>query len=233
MKDPGSPSSILTPVHPAGWPFIAVFFVVAVILGFVWMPLFWVGLLLTGWCVYFFRDPPRTTVDDPHVVTSPADGMVQHTGARVPPPELEMGDRPLPCVGVFMNVFDVHVNRTPVIGRIARRAYHKGKFLNASLDKASDENERQSFRIAMDDGRDVGLVQIAGLVARRIIAFRDEGDELHAGERVGLIRFGSKCDIYLPEGTVPLVLPGQRAIAGETVIARLDGGQTGRRGRTS
>ncbi|MEZ5824708.1 MAG: phosphatidylserine decarboxylase [Geminicoccaceae bacterium] len=232
MKDPGSPSSLLVPVHPAGWPFIAIFFAVAILLGFLWTPLFWIGLVLTVWCVYFFRDPARTTVDDPMVVTSPADGMVQHIEPRVPPLELEMGDRPLPCVGVFMNVFDVHVNRTPVIGRIARRAYHAGKFLNASLDKASQENERQSFRITTVDGRDVGLVQIAGLVARRILAFRNEGDDLHAGERVGMIRFGSKCDIYMPEGTVPLVLPGQRAIAGETVIAMLDGNSNARRGRT-
>ncbi|MCB1970589.1 MAG: phosphatidylserine decarboxylase [Geminicoccaceae bacterium] len=233
MKDPGSPSSLLVPIHPAGWPFIAIFFLVTVVLGYLWMPLFWVGLLLTAWCAYFFRDPHRTTVDDPAVVTSPADGVVQHVEPRVPPPELEMGSAPLPCVGVFMNVFDVHVNRTPVIGRIAKVAYHKGKFLNASLDKASDENERQSFRIATRDGRDVGLVQIAGLVARRIIAFSKEGDDVRAGERVGLIRFGSKCDIYMPKGTIPLVLPGQRAVAGETVIALLDGSQTQRRGRTS
>ena len=233
MRDPGSPSAILVPIHKAGWPFVAAFLAAAILLGFLWAPLFWLGLVLTLWCAYFFRDPARTTVDDPSIVSSPADGLVQHIAPRVPPPELELGSKPLPCVGIFMNVFDVHVNRTPVPGRIVKRAYHAGKFLNASLDKASDENERQSFKLVASSGAEIGLVQIAGLVARRILAFRGDGDELAAGERIGLIRFGSKCDVYLPEGTTPLVLPGQRAVAGETVIARLGGEQASRRGRTS
>lgn len=233
MASPGTLSAVLIPIHRAGWPFIAVFFVAAVLLGLLWKPLFWLGLVATAWCAYFFRDPVRMTPDDPALVVSPADGLVVTTAARVPPPELELGDRPLPCVGIFMNVFDVHVNRTPVIGRVVRRAYHPGSFLNASLDKASDENERQSFKIMTRSGSLIGLVQIAGLVARRIVAFVDEGAELMAGERVGLIRFGSRCDVYLPEGTEPLVLVGQRAIAGETVLADLFGNQPPRQGRAS
>jgi phosphatidylserine decarboxylase len=142
-----------------------------------------------------------------------------------------MGGRPLPCVAVFMNVFDVHVNRTPVAGTITGHAYHHGTFVNASFDKASDENERRSWRLRTAAGREVGLVQIAGLVARRIVPFKESGDALHPGERVGLIRFGSRCDVYLPEGTAPLALVGQRTVAGETVIADLGGQQVERQGR--
>ena len=224
---------LLVPVHREGWPFVALFFAVAVILGFLWPPLFWLGLLATAWCVFFFRDPPRVTPLDPALVTSPADGIVQSVASRVPPPELGLGNAPLPCVSVFMNVFDVHVNRTPVPGRLVRKAYHAGRFLNASLDKASEENERQSFRILSAGGREVGLVQIAGLVARRIKAFVEEGAQLGPGDRVGLIRFGSRCDVYLPPGTAPLVCVGQRAIAGETVLASLEGPQIPREGRVS
>ena len=226
-----NPMRVLAPIHREGWPFVAIFFAVAVALSFLWEPLFWLGLLATAWCAYFFRDPARVTPEDPALVVSPADGVVVSTGARVPPPELGMGARPLPCVAVFMNVLDVHVNRTPVPGTITGHAYHHGTFVNASFDKASDENERRSWRIRADGGREVGLVQIAGLVARRIKPFREAGDVLAAGERVGLIRFGSRCDVYLPEGTAPLALVGQRAVAGETVIADLAGQQAPRQGR--
>ncbi len=232
MADHGSPTSILVPIHQAGWPFIAIFFAVAVVLGFLWQPLFWAGLLLTLWCTYFFRDPPRVTPTRRSLVVSPCDGVVAATKARVPPPELELGAEPLPCVGVFMNVFDVHVNRTPVPGRLITRAYHQGRFLNASLDKASEVNERQSFKIEAAGGRHVGIVQIAGLVARRIVGFVDAGRELRPGERIGLIRFGSRCDVYLPRDVVPLALPGQRMVAGETVIADLAGPQNPLEGRT-
>ncbi len=224
---------LLVPVHREGWPFVALFFAVAVILGFLWEPLFWLGLLATAWCAFFFRDPPRVTPLEPGLVTSPADGIVQSVASRVPPPELELGNAPLPCVSVFMNVFDVHVNRTPVPGRLVRKAYHAGSFVNASLDKASEVNERQSFRILSDGGKEVGLVQIAGLVARRIKAFVEEGARLAPGDRIGLIRFGSRCDVYLPAGTAPLVCVGQRAIAGETVLASLEGPQVPREGRVS
>jgi len=232
MRNPGSIGSVLVPIHRAGWPFIGLFFVVAVGLGLLWAPLFWIGAIATLWCAYFFRDPPRTTMVDSSLVSSPADGVVLHTDARRPPPELDMGEAPLPCIGIFMNVFDVHVNRAPVSGRIAKRAYHAGKFLNAAADKASDDNERQGFVFRTADDKLVGLVQIAGLVARRIIAFESEGAPVAAGQRVGLIRFGSKCDVYLPPGTVPRVAVGQRAVAGETVLASLDRQEATPEGRT-
>lgn len=204
---------------------MAGFFVLAVMLGFIWGPLFWVGLILTLWCAYFFRDPQRTTPIDPWLVTSPADGLVVHVGMRKPPPELGVDLEPRCCVGIFMNVFDVHVNRTPVAGTVTRRAYHAGKFLNASLDKASDENERMSWAVRPHGyAEEVLLVQIAGLVARRIVPFVNVGASVDAGERIGLIRFGSRCDVYLPPGLIPRVLVGQRCIAGETVLA--DGAAT-------
>jgi phosphatidylserine decarboxylase len=233
MAAPGTLSSVLPPIHPQGWPFIAIFFAVAVVLGFLWTPLFWLGLLATAWCVFFFRDPVRMTPDDPALVVSPADGVVVATAERVPPPELGLGERALPCIAIFMNVFDVHVNRTPVAGSVVRKAYHAGKFLNASFDKASDENERLSWLIRAKSGREIGLVQIAGLVARRIVPFADEGAMLAPGQRVGLIRFGSRCDVYLPEGVEPLVLVGQRTLAGETVLADLFGNQPKRQGRAA
>jgi phosphatidylserine decarboxylase len=222
---------LLAPIHRDGWKFVAAFFLLALLLGSLWRPLFWIGLALTGWCSWFFRDPARVTPDEPDLVVSPADGRIVAVGARRPPAELGLGSEPLPCVGIFMNVFDVHVNRTPVAGRVVARVHHPGRFLNASLDKASNENERLSWVIETADGRRVGLVQIAGLVARRIVPFVEPGTTLGAGDRVGLIRFGSRCDVYLPAGTTPLVLPGQRAIAGETVLAELDGPRPPRRRR--
>lgn len=214
---------VLVPIHREGWPFLALFFALAVVLGFLWKPLFWAGLLATGWCACFFRDPPRVTPLDPDLVVSPADGVVCAVGPRVPPPELGLGDRPLPCVSIFMNVFDVHINRTPVAGTVRRSVHRGGRFLNASLDKASEENERRSWLVETERGVEVGLVQIAGLVARRIVPFAREGERLAPGERIGLIRFGSRCDVYLPAGTIPCVLAGQRAVAGETVLADLAG----------
>lgn len=231
MSERSALSTVLVPINRDGWKFVAIFFAISLLLGWLWQPLFWLGLIATAWCVYFFRDPVRVTPLDPALVTSPADGMVSAVRPRVPPPELGLGTAALPCVSVFLNVFDVHVNRTPVPGRVAVRAYHAGKFLNAAADKASDENERQSWQIEAHGGQKVGLVQIAGFVARRILAFVEPGAILQAGDRVGLIRFGSRCDVYLPEGVVPLVLEGQKAIAGETVLARLDGAQTAPSGR--
>ena len=219
MTMPEHLKGVLIPIHPKGWPFIGIAFAASLVLGLLAGWLFWLGLLVTAWMAYFFRDPPRVTPEGPNVVVSPADGMIQAVTTRTPPPELEMGEVPITCISVFLNVFDVHVNRTPVPGVIKRLAYRPGKFLNAALDKASEDNERQSFRIETGDGDVYGLVQIAGLVARRIVRFVEEGDHLHSGERVGLIRFGSRCDVYLPEGVVPLVAIGQRAVAGETVLA--------------
>ena len=172
---------------------------------------------------YFFRDPPRVTPQGEQLVVSPADGVVQAIAPRRPPPELELGEAPRTCISVFLNVFDVHVNRAPIGGRIARLAYHPGRFLNAFDDKASELNERQSLRIETAQGEVFGLVQIAGLIARRIVREVAEGEVVHAGQRVGLIRFGSRCDVYLPDGYAPLVAVGQQALAGETVLA--DGGR--------
>ncbi len=214
---------VLVPVRREGWPFVALFLLLALALGMLWTPLGWAGLLAAAWCAWFFRDPPRVTPLDPRLVVSPADGIVQAVRPRVPPPELGLGDRPLPCVSVFMNVLDVHVNRTPLPGRVLRRAYRPGRFLNASLDKASEDNERLCWLVEGEDGTRVGVVQIAGLVARRIVPFVEEGARLPAGARIGLIRFGSRCDVYLPAGTVPCVLVGQRAVAGETLLADLAG----------
>ncbi|MCG8358054.1 MAG: phosphatidylserine decarboxylase [Kiloniellales bacterium] len=214
-------SQVLVPIHKAGWPLIGVFFAVAVVLGFLWEPLFWLGLVATAWCVYFFRDPPRTVPLRAGLVVSPADGRVQAVGSAVPPPELELGDQPLPRISIFLNIFDVHVNRVPVDGRVTAVDYRPGTFVNAALDKASEENERQAVRVETADGQALGFVQIAGLVARRIVCDLESGQMVRAGERYGLIRFGSRADIYLPEGVAPLVAVGQRAVAGETVLADL------------
>jgi phosphatidylserine decarboxylase len=207
------------PIHPAGWPFIAGGLAAAVLLGLLFAPLFWLGLLFTAWMAYFFRDPPRVTPQGDDLVVSPADGVIQAITARPPPPELDLGEAPRTCISVFLNIFDVHVNRAPVGGRITRLVHHPGKFLNAAQDKASEDNERQSFRIETPPGDVYGFVQIAGLIARRIVCSVREGDLVAAGQRVGLIRFGSRCDVYLPDGCAPLVAVGQRAVGGETVFA--------------
>jgi phosphatidylserine decarboxylase len=213
---------ILAPIRREGWPFIAVAAAAAVLLWLLFGQfLAWIGVLVTAWCAYFFRDPERVTPVREGLVISPADGVVTLIEPAVPPPELGLGPNPMPRISVFMNVFDVHVNRAPVTARITLVAYRPGKFLNASLDKASDDNERQSFKLQMADGRDLAMVQIAGLVARRIISWVGEGDEVMIGSRVGMIRFGSRVDVYLPAGSAALVVEGQRAIAGETVLADL------------
>ena len=212
--------SQLAPINPEGYPFIGVFALVSLVLFILWPPLGWLGTVLTLWCAYFFRDPPRVTPIGDGIVVSPADGRVSLVTNAVPPVELALGTTPLPRVSIFMSVFDCHVNRSPVTGRIERIAYTAGKFLNADLDKASEDNERNAFLIATDNGR-IGVVQIAGLVARRIVVWTKEGQALTAGERIGMIRFGSRLDVYLPSGTVPHVSEGQTALAGETVLADL------------
>ena len=210
---------VFIPIHRAGWPFVAGFFAASVILGFLWGPLFWLGLLATAWCIYFFRDPPRVVPARNGLVVSPADGKVSFVGQALPPPELELGEAPLTRVSIFLNIFDVHVNRAPVDGWVSRLHYEPGTFVNAALDKASEENERQSIRIDTPVGVSFGLVQIAGLIARRIVCHLELESQVRAGQRFGLIRFGSRVDLYLPEGLAPLVVVGQRAVAGETVIA--------------
>jgi phosphatidylserine decarboxylase len=212
--------SQLVPINAEGYPFIGGFALASLILFWLWTPLGWVGVVLTLWCTYFFRDPPRVTPVSPTLVISPADGRVSLIANAVPPPELGLGTTPLPRVSVFMSVFDCHVNRSPITGRIEKIAYTAGKFLNADLDKASEDNERNGFVIATESGR-IGVVQIAGLVARRIVCWTREGQSVGAGERIGMIRFGSRLDVYLPVGTMPLVSEGQTSLAGETVIADL------------
>ncbi len=212
-------STVVKPLHREGYRFIAVFAVVTLLLFMVWQPLGWIGVGLTVWCYYFFRDPVRHVPMRDGLLVSPADGVISMIEAAVPPAELEMGDAPLTRVSVFMNVFDCHVNRAPVAGEVTRIAYRPGKFLNASLDKASADNERNGLVLKMADGRQVGVVQIAGLVARRILCDVAEGDQLATGARFGMIRFGSRVDVYLPEGVESLVALGQGMISGETVIA--------------
>lgn len=212
----------LVPVHRDGWPFVAGFFVAAIVLGWLWDPLFWIGLLLTGWCAYFFRDPERVTPVSVDFVVSPADGKVSAIGAAVPPPETGLGSTPMTRVSIFMNVFNCHINRAPVSGRIRTIAHKAGLFMSADLDKASEDNERNVVVIEGSHGA-VPVVQVAGLVARRIVCWAHEGEEIGAGERFGLIRFGSRLDVYLPQGAVVSVAIGQTAVAGETVLARFDG----------
>ena len=222
--------TILVPINPAGWPFIAIFAVGALILAAIAEPLGWIGLILTLWCVYFFRDPDRVTPTRAGLVIAPADGRVCLVDEAVPPAELEMGDEARPRVCIFMNVFNVHVNRAPMDGTIKKIAYRPGKFLNAELDKASEFNERMSLRMATTDGHDIAFVQIAGLVARRIVCQVEEGSALRAGERFGLIRFGSRVDVYLPKDAKPLLAVGQLTTAGETVVADLTSQEDARSG---
>jgi len=222
--------TILVPIHRAGWPFIVLFAAIAVGLALVAQPLGWLGAAVTAWCAYFFRNPDRVTPSRPGLVVSPADGVVQLVDRAPPPPELGMGEAPRNRIAVFMNVFNVHVNRIPCDGTVTAAAYRPGKFVNASLDKASEFNERQSLRIGLADGRDLACVQIAGLVARRIRCDVGEGAPVRAGQRFGLIRFGSRLDVYLPDDVAPLVAVGQRAIAGETVIADLNSDEPARAG---
>jgi phosphatidylserine decarboxylase len=215
----------LAPIHPDGWKFIAAAALATIILFLVWRPAGWMGLIVTLWMAYFFRDPWRVTPTRPGLIVSPADGIVVALGPAPPPPELEMGASPVPRIGIFLNLFDVHVARAPVGGRITARRYTKGRFVNASLDKASLDNERLAIRVAAVDGDgadnapDIAFVLIAGLVARRIVCPAYEGQVVAAGERIGLIRFGSRVDVYCPPPYQPLVALGQRMIAGETVLA--------------
>jgi phosphatidylserine decarboxylase len=210
------------PVHREGWPFVAGFAVLALLLGLVSVHLFWIGVILTGWCAFFFRDPQRVTPTDDRLVVSPADGIVSAVGPAVPPRELGLGNAEMTRISVFMDVFSCHVNRSPVRGRISRISYRPGKFLNAELDKASAENERNGVVIESPNGT-VGTVQVAGLVARRIVCWVGEGDNVGAGERFGLIRFGSRLDVFLPLTAAARVAVGQTAVAGETVIAEFGG----------
>ena len=210
-------------VHPEGRKFVVGAAFATLLLYWLWHPLGWLAFGLTLWVAAFFRDPIRTTPRGDKFIVAPADGLITMIAKVPPPPELRgsdvLADGEYTRVSIFMSVFDVHINRSPIAGRIKRVAYVPGKFVNADLDKASEDNERQHFLVESNDGLKIGFTQIAGLVARRIVAFVKEGDAVEAGQRVGLIRFGSRVDVYLPAGTSPKVLLGQRAIAGETILA--------------
>ena len=211
--------AMLVPIRREGLPFAAIAIFVALFFGWFWQPIFWLGLILAAWCAYFFRDPRRVTPIDPTLVISPADGRVLAVAITAPPRELGLGEQSRRRVSIFMSVFDCHVNRAPLAGLVKQIVYTPGKFLNAELDKASEDNERNGIVLETDHGP-VAVVQIAGLIARRIVCFAKEGDGLVAGERIGLIRFGSRLDVYLPVSANVVVAEGQTAIAGETVIAR-------------
>ncbi|MCA3555447.1 phosphatidylserine decarboxylase [Aestuariivirga sp.] len=229
-----SVSEVLVPIHREGYRLIAIFAAVTLVL--FWLhagPLAWAGVILTLWCAYFFRDPERVTPLRDGLVVSPADGRISAIEDVIPPVELDLPREPVTRISVFMNVFDVHVNRAPVDAAIRRIGYVPGLFLNADLDKASLDNERQAFTLERADGLRIGVVQIAGLVARRIVKFVNEGEHLSAGQRFGLIRFGSRVDVYLPSGVKALACLGQRAVAGETVLADLDAREPERQGRIS
>jgi len=222
---------ILHPIHPDGRKFIGIFAAATVALFLIWQPLGWLGVIATLWCVYFFRDPPRVVPVGDSLVVSPADGLIVTIDQRPPPVELDMGNAPMVRIGIFLNVFDVHINRTPIAGKVIARHYHRGQFLNASLDKASDLNERMALRLRTKTGTDIAVVQVAGLVARRIVNWAVAGRDLEAGERFGLIRFGSRTDLYLPLDWAVLVVEGQRVIGAETVLADAALSAPPRRGR--
>lgn len=213
--------TVIKPMHPEGRKFVAIFAAITVVLFLIWDPLGWLGVGATVWCYYFFRDPPRAVPQREGLLVSPADGVVSLIEPAVPPTELGLGDAALTRVSVFMNVFNCHVNRAPIAGTVTAVSYRPGLFLNASLDKASEDNERNSLALRLADGRQIAVVQIAGLVARRIVCWVAPEQALATGERFGLIRFGSRVDVYLPDGVEPLVAIGQTMVAGETVLADL------------
>ena len=224
-------NTFIKPMHREGIKFVLIFSSISLILFLIYIPLGWVGLALTFWCYYFFRDPKRTTPVREGLIVSPADGVISLINKTMPPSELGIKTGALTRISVFMNVFDCHVNRSPVAGEVIEINYRPGKFFNASLDKASLDNERNSLVLQIPDGRQIVLVQIAGLVARRIVSFVRPKQTLRTGQRFGLIRFGSRVDIYLPDGVEPLVSLGQTMISGETVIADLNSTELARSGR--
>jgi phosphatidylserine decarboxylase len=208
-------------INNDGWKFISIFAGVTALLAIIWLPLGIMGLILTVWCYYFFRDPDRITPQIKDVVVSPADGVVQMITRVTGPAELGLNTKTFNRVSIFMSVFNVHVNRAPASGKITKTQYIKGKFFNATLDKASKDNERQLLAMKTESGKDLAFVQIAGLIARRIVCRAQEGQTFEAGERFGHIRFGSRLDVYLPTDVEPQVCVGQTMVAGETVLANL------------
>ena len=226
-------TSIFAPIHREGHRFIAIFAAITLLFFLIYDPLGWIGVLLTCWCAYFFRDPARVTPQRGGLIISPADGVVSAI-AQVPPPvELDMPEPVMTRISVFMNVFNCHVNRIPIDATVTRNAYTPGLFFNASLNKASEDNERNALCLTTEDGVHLAVVQIAGLVARRIISWASVDQKMKAGERFGMIRFGSRVDVYLPKGVAPLVALGQTTIAGETVLADLSAHEPARSGQRS
>jgi phosphatidylserine decarboxylase len=221
------------PIHRDGHAFVAIGLGVTLLCFLIWPPLGWVAAGVTAWVAYFFRDPDRVTPLREGLVIAPADGRITQVEDVLPPVELGLGDDRRTRISIFLSIFDVHINRAPVPGRIVRSLYVPGAFFNAALDKASEDNERRALVIATTGGIEIAVVQIAGLIARRIVTFVGEGDAVGVGQRIGLIRFGSRVDVYLPPGRSPLVASGQRAIAGETVLADLSSGEPQREARRS
>ena len=209
----------IPPIHKEGYRFIFIFGIISLLLRIISPPFGFIGLIVTIWCAYFFRDPDRVTPIDDDYIVSPADGLVQEIKKVPPPAELGLGEDRVVRVSVFLNIFNVHVNRVPVTGQVVALKYHSGKFLSADLNKASSENERQSVVIKTKNGHQVICVQIAGFIARRIVCYLKDAQAVQTGERYGLIRFGSRVDIYLPVGVNPRVIEGQTVIGGETLIA--------------
>jgi phosphatidylserine decarboxylase len=209
-------------IHKDGCIFVCVFAMLSVVLGMLWLPLSWICGLLTLWCIYFFRDPERVIPLDNNLILSPADGVIQKIEQTTIPAELDMGQDERTRISIFLNIFDVHVNRIPITGKITKLHYHPGKFLNASLDKASIHNERQLVVMKLANEQNIIFVQIAGLIARRIVCDLHEGQKVMSGDRYGIIRFGSRMDIYLPKGIKAQVLEGQLAIGGETILAQIN-----------
>lgn len=222
--------NILQMIHIDGWKFIAIFAAVAFVMAMINPNLGWIGAILTVWCMYFFRNPPRTVPMREGLIVSPADGIVCQIVSVVPPAEYELGKKERTRVSIFLNVFDVHVNRVPIAGVVRKVIYHEGQFLNASFDKASDKNERNTVVIDAVTGERIAFVQIAGLIARRIRCDINPQESVETGQVFGLIRFGSRMDVYLPEGMDPLVVEGQRMIAGETVLLDLNNPEPARSG---
>lgn len=225
--------SSLAPVHRDGHKFIAIAAVLALVFLLVWPPLGWLLVLVALFIAYFFRDPERVTPLREGLVIAPADGRITAIEVVRPPLELGLGDVERPRISIFLSVLDVHINRSPVAGRIKRSVYVPGAFFNAALDKASEENERRAIVVEQGDGTEIAAVQIAGLIARRIVTFKGEGESVGTGERFGLIRFGSRVDVYLPPGRVAQVAVGQLAIGGETVLADLKSTEGEREARAS
>ena len=216
-------NSIFIPIHPSGLPFIIIFCLITLIIGWIWSPLFFIGLIFTLWCIYFFRNPERVVPknSDNNLVIAPADGKIIEIEEITPDEEIGLPKNKHIRIGIFMNVFNVHVNRSPMSGTIYKRNYIPGLFFNASLDKASKENERLSLVMNVNNRVKIAFVQIAGLLARRIVNDAQEGNKLITGQIFGIIRFGSKVDVYIPIGSKINVLQGQTSIAGETILAEI------------